>query len=144
MQLPSPQILLERWIAALRSGTYRQTKNSLASHVRSAHCCLGVLCEVATQADPLFTWNSNSPYLPVALAEHMGMQPSGEFRGKTVHPETVTIHDHAYYGLVDMNDNVEQSCTFADIADVLEHQPEKVFDWATPKPVTETPPSLIE
>lgn len=32
------------WIAALRSGEYKQTRNALKND--EGHCCLGVLCEV--------------------------------------------------------------------------------------------------
>ena len=35
------------WVAALRSGDYKQHKKRLTSANRSAHCCMGVLCEVA-------------------------------------------------------------------------------------------------
>jgi hypothetical protein len=35
------------WVAALRSGKYRQTKRVLAD--KDGYCCLGVLCEVAIQ-----------------------------------------------------------------------------------------------
>jgi hypothetical protein len=36
--------LLERWISALRSDTYKQGRYHLKHKGR--HCCLGVLCEV--------------------------------------------------------------------------------------------------
>jgi len=38
--------LKARWIAALRSGEFQQGYGALRS--RSGHCCLGVLCEVAS------------------------------------------------------------------------------------------------
>ena len=34
-----------KWIAALRSGKYRQGKNKLQAG--NAYCCLGVLCKIA-------------------------------------------------------------------------------------------------
>lgn len=34
----------EKWIAALRSGKYKQGRNNLNNN--GAYCCLGVLCEV--------------------------------------------------------------------------------------------------
>lgn len=36
--------LKQPWIDALRSGKYRQTKETLKNKV--GHCCLGVLCEL--------------------------------------------------------------------------------------------------
>lgn len=40
--------LKEKWVAALRSGNYKQGKNVLKRN--GAYCCLGVLCEVAGDA----------------------------------------------------------------------------------------------
>ena len=39
--------IADKWVAALRSGEYKQHKGGLANEQRTAHCCLGVLCEVA-------------------------------------------------------------------------------------------------
>ena len=39
--------IAEKWVAALRSGEYKQTKGKLADVERAEHCCLGVLCEMA-------------------------------------------------------------------------------------------------
>jgi hypothetical protein len=39
------QELKDKWLAALRSGNYQQTTDSL--HKDGAYCCLGVLCTVA-------------------------------------------------------------------------------------------------
>jgi hypothetical protein len=36
--------IADKWIAALRSGTYQQTTGRLKSD--RGHCCLGVLCEL--------------------------------------------------------------------------------------------------
>ena len=37
----------DKWVAALRSGDYKQTTGQLANAERTEHCCLGVLCEMA-------------------------------------------------------------------------------------------------
>lgn len=37
--------LKSKWVAALRSGEYRQGKDAL--HKDGAYCCIGVLCKVA-------------------------------------------------------------------------------------------------
>jgi hypothetical protein len=34
----------QKWVAALRSGNYKQTKVCL--HNKEGYCCLGVLCDV--------------------------------------------------------------------------------------------------
>jgi hypothetical protein len=38
-----------RWIEALRSGEYEQTKSNLSDGL--GYCCLGVLCEIAIEDD---------------------------------------------------------------------------------------------
>ena len=39
--------IADKWVAALRSGEYKQTTGQLANVERTEHCCLGVLCEMA-------------------------------------------------------------------------------------------------
>ena len=39
--------IAEKWVAALRSGEYKQYTSFLADAARTQHCCLGVLCELA-------------------------------------------------------------------------------------------------
>ena len=49
--------MLDKWIAALRSGNYKQGKGYLKKG--DCHCCLGVLCEVAgikPEFDPEKHW----------------------------------------------------------------------------------------
>ena len=43
--------IAEKWVAALRSGEYKQLVGQLASAQRTEHCCLGVLCELAIKDD---------------------------------------------------------------------------------------------
>lgn len=59
------QKLKDRWVKALRSGKYKQVKESLRAEVYDeetghyrdeiGYCCLGVLCEVA----PGISWNGD-------------------------------------------------------------------------------------
>ena len=41
--------IADKWMEALRSGEYEQLKGGLANEKRTAHCCLGVLCELAIE-----------------------------------------------------------------------------------------------
>lgn len=89
-----------KWIAALRSGEYKQTKGHL--HDENGYCCLGVLCEVTQPED----WNGF----------HFDGYPNGEefreFFGLNPREETVLIH---------MNDGFEQpQKPFSAIADWIE------------------------
>jgi hypothetical protein len=49
------QKLKTKWIAALRSGDYKQGKMQLFDGER--HCCLGVLCIVINKENPEWTYN---------------------------------------------------------------------------------------
>lgn len=44
----------EKWVAALRSGEYDQAREQLK--VGDAFCCLGVLCQLHSQAVKGFAW----------------------------------------------------------------------------------------
>lgn len=37
----------EKWVAALRSGDYKQGKKVLHNEDNNTYCCLGVLCDIA-------------------------------------------------------------------------------------------------
>ena len=41
--------IADKWVAALRSGEYKQARETLACDARTKHCCLGVLCELAIE-----------------------------------------------------------------------------------------------
>lgn len=45
----------ERWLAALRSGKYKQTKGAL-NRGDNHYCCLGVLCELAIEEGVVLGW----------------------------------------------------------------------------------------
>ena len=44
----------EKWVAALRSGEYQQTHESLRDE--EGHCCLGVLCDIHNQETSVDGW----------------------------------------------------------------------------------------
>jgi hypothetical protein len=87
--------LKSKWVAALRSGEYRQGKYALRSG--SSFCCLGVLCVLADVAPEQSTESpeDGNPY---------------EWVNQTVGP--------AYEQLVTMND--AEGKTFPEIADYIE------------------------
>lgn len=39
----------QRWVTALRSGKYKQTRDILADPMTKGYCCLGVLCALAEE-----------------------------------------------------------------------------------------------
>lgn len=98
------------WIAALRSGEYRQGKGCLKT-TDGAYCCLGVLCQIAGILDDDGNVTSSRPssvgIMPLSFAAHMGMTPNGTHR-----------HGAPSQQLTIMND--QGGFTFHQIADVIE------------------------
>ena len=104
-----------KWVAALRSGEYKQGRGRLRSE-DDEYCCLGVLCEIAAQvgvieraAPPPNTssvaWRYGGwhDYLPMSLADVVRLD--------TYNP---TIED---VQLTNMND---EGKSFLEIADLIE------------------------
>lgn len=106
----------ERWVAALRSGDYKQGRKRLRT-LEDSFCCLGVLCDVVhpdvwvkrEDDDCYAIQEGNSPhshfsgYIPINLADELG------------------IDDSQQSVLVQMNDCKKKS--FAEIADYIEKTP---------------------
>jgi hypothetical protein len=84
--------LKAKWIAALRSGKYKQGRSRLKHSGR--HCCLGVLCEVA------------------------GYQPARHEVDLTLNPIGDAIPIDAQNDLIELND--ARRASFADIAVYIE------------------------
>lgn len=98
---------IKKWVRALRSGKYEQTKQSLQDS--EGFCCLGVACKL---------FNPNHPTETVANFLQGGL-PERSFRD----PEWLEkINNHfsqlTEIALSELND--EEEFTFDEIADVLE------------------------
>lgn len=115
----------KKWVAALRSGKYRQGKTRLrvAGETRrqDSFCCLGVLCDVHRTTTGKGRW-----YLGA-------FEPAGEVGSAMVTPDTVVAwaglgscnpkvpaHNPSTRGtsLAEFNDHLGK--TFAEIADLIE------------------------
>jgi hypothetical protein len=89
--------IAEKWVAALRSGQYKQARGTLRDTEQSGatgFCCLGVLCDISKQGewnqDDRDTWNYvlradfSETQLPdfvlewAGMAHREGMLPRGE------------------------------------------------------------------
>lgn len=113
--------IAKKWVAALRSGDFVQQQNGLANADRSAHCCLGVLCELAildgVELDMVaesvlnFTAFDRELYtLPLAVQDWAELATS---TGELVRSRGGDIER-----LVDLNDAL--GLNFRTIADVIE------------------------
>lgn len=110
--------IADQWVAALRSGDYKQGKNRLRN-VRDEFCCLGVLCNLHAQAHPEIAARQKDPkyymgetgVLSGEVAVWAGMKSSeGRFYSKK-------LLTPACDSLTGANDS---GVKFPDIADFIE------------------------
>lgn len=137
----------EKWLAALESGAYGQTKNILFDGVD--YCCLGVAAHVAGIVEEdagagCFVYPGDTP-VEEAMYElldekHIGILglrgESGELKNPVIIEKDYRVYDeaqnefvlkrepYAVGALADLNDN---GWTFAQIAGFIRAYPEEVF-----------------
>lgn len=113
-----------KWLNALRSGEYSQTKYKLQDD--KGFCCLGVACDVFIPKDERgvhpttgFLWGDLPDFQ--SYSPRWIKQVNVDFRIKTKHKwyagQDVGVND-ASYGLTALNDYLD--FTFEEIADTLE------------------------
>ena len=118
-----------QWVAALRSGEYRQGKSQLRG-ADDTFCCLGVLCDLAVKAgveinvhapddeygsgNDSYRYGNSESYLPVAVREWAGIEHEDPIIGTATrsYQDRTAGRTAATY-----NDGGK---TFAEIADLIE------------------------
>ena len=109
-----------KWVEALRSGEYKQKAGTL--RYRDGFCCLGVLCDISKTGEWVKEggdWryeglhSSDRETLPKSLQQLVGLR-------------NVTGRISRNEGLTVMNDTT--GCSFAEIADLIEAEPEGLFE----------------
>jgi hypothetical protein len=83
-----------KWITALRSGKYRQGTGALHNLTKDEFCCLGVLCDLAVQADvevvdgvvgdDYATYDGEASYLPLSVRQWAGLFQKNPWVGPDV------------------------------------------------------------
>lgn len=112
----------EKWIAALRSGKYKQGKGVLRNS-NNEFCCLGVLCDIVLKDNPdIGSWKNTSDncyyfstgivdydytYLPQVISDITGINRRGEFSENSA---PLTTYNDSY------------GITFNQIADIIERK----------------------
>jgi hypothetical protein len=131
----------ERWIAALTSGDYSQTKRKLGDE--NGYCCLGVLCEIAVEdgvvmkdvanhldnAQTAIYFSTDNPadresaVLPASVRVWAGLphsNPSAYMKSEDipviVRSEMVYVDETVEMTLAPMNDG---GVTFAEMAELI-------------------------
>ena len=116
------------WLTALRSGDYRQERGQLTTlrttddgKVEAAHCCLGVLCEVARLAGVELT--VTEPFHAERVYDGEDNYPPSSvlsWAGLTTNNPIVRLTSGSGITLSMANDEVGLS--FTEIADLVEGQ----------------------
>lgn len=114
-----------KWLAALRSGDYRQGTDRL-NYGNATYCCLGVLCEIAVAeraTEPatrvgdgstmMYGWSSTTP--PEAVMAWAGIDDERRFPALNT---GTPLEWTAQNVLIEMNDG--QGASFEQIADWVE------------------------
>lgn len=118
---PDAKENLRKWVAALRSGNYKQARGYLRPSDDSGYCCLGVACEISgvgswVPADACYQYVTGVPCkhrgdaLPEAVASWLGVDCDD--------PELDTGDYGTPLRASIMNDIARAS--FAEIADAIE------------------------
>lgn len=111
-----------KWIAALRSGEYRQGRSKLHIEHPNSFCCLGVLCELAIKENVIpagkinytgdgvtaYGKNEHTATLPAEVGTWAGIDSHGTYYDPAIDRER---------HLTGVNDN---GTSFADIASIIE------------------------
>lgn len=124
-----------KWVAALRSGEYRQAKDYLARTNDDGqvvgYCCLGVLCEIAVQEEAIappspinyegsLWYDGDDVVLPESVAAWAGLDSEDPAvprpEGAREHPSFLSRGEDKTT-LASLNDG---GFTFAQIADLIE------------------------
>ena len=110
----NPQIK-QKWVSALRSGDYQQTKGRLRKEDK--FCCLGVLCDLYAKENNV-EWNLANNGHNYEFQEFESYLPSSVRKWAGVEACNPHVND-GESTLVRLNDS---GSTFEQIADVIEHQ----------------------
>lgn len=127
--------IANKWVKALRSGKYTQTKNNLTDGV--GHCCLGVLCElyIKDTKDNIkdgTLYDYESEVLPQCVISWAGMQYKARFGDSSCGAFTI---DDKEICLASWNDGQSRPFikngkvvkgTFENIANVIEKHYDKI------------------
>ena len=112
MSTPQQQENLKAWVAALRSGKYKQTKCALWARDGGSFCCLGVACDIYPYAE----WEGGTflgrvTVLPPDVQGWLGINLVGGLPRPAYSRGSTT--------LISLNDS---GSTFDQIADVIEEK----------------------
>jgi hypothetical protein len=117
----------KKWVAALRSGEYRQAQQVLRKE--NKFCCLGVACDLYGKEHGIEWKKVGDAYyfldekmvLPKSVKEWLGTLTSGTFF------EDKSVPEKDRYRHTQLSSKNDRDSSFAEIADIIESEPEGLF-----------------
>lgn len=117
------------WIKALRSGEYKQGFDGFLRDIDDRYCCLGVACEIAAQNNIIpkavkkrkycYKYGIQTAFIPEEVQKYYGFtSASGYYDGIDGTPNQNTL----------TRDNDIHHLNFFEIADLIEREPEGLFE----------------
>ncbi len=123
-----------KWVAALRSGEFRQTNRRLKRvdpDDVASHCCLGVLCELYRSETGQGEWGPGDIFVatggivpmrnglipPIPVQEWAGLTDMDDIGLLTAHNDPQPVYDDTTNMIVD----TRPSHSFSEIADLIEN-----------------------
>jgi hypothetical protein len=103
------------WVAALRSGDTKQTRNRLGT-MRGSRCCLGVLCDLAVKEGIILSFRNGEQWLPEKVARWAGINTFAQYGPPSIRQRSL------------VEDNDKSKCSFAQIADIIELNAKSLFN----------------
>jgi hypothetical protein len=98
----------DKWVAALRSGDYKQGYFDLVD-LDNEYCCLGVLCDIVSTSKPVDgNWTEfnesmwNNGLIPDIVGDTTGLDDSKD------HHTLVKFNDHNKFSFNDIADYIEE------------------------------------
>ncbi|SRR6266700_7902151 len=98
--------VMVKWVAALRSGKYKQTRNQLHNPKGDGYCCLGVLCKISGKE-----FNSVEQFIPQNIRFWAGLKSNDgnccdtELKGCSL----ATYNDNSKYSFKKIADIIEKN-----------------------------------
>ena len=111
----------DKWVAALRSGEFKQGREVLRNVEADKYCCLGVACALAIREGVESEWPDDGGYswdeeLPYAVRDWLGLKTgAGDLAEGDRYNHLIALNDDARY-------------TFTQIADVIDRGGVKLAD----------------
>jgi hypothetical protein len=115
--------LKAKWIAALRSGDYKQGRSRLAT-VDGGYCCLGVLCEVLElpkkRVEGGYEFAGLSCVLSYSITEPLGIDSIGSFEPDEGDERAMGVRTGEVCQAASLAMLNDSGYSFAEIADMIE------------------------